>query len=275
MSPVDEVGPNHSPLSRSPSAFSNDSEGSEILKRQVAATKKALVQAATRPPVGEILARFYRNQIPYSGVILDTSAPVIDARTKARIRWGFYESAERRMLLRYAKDDLPVVELGSGIGALTAQIAKMLRPPGHLVCVEADSRLISIIKRNVLANARGVHLTVCHAALDYGPTSFLQPGKSFLTNRISATPGVAVPTITLGEIVSNLHGPFLLVSDIEGAEVGFIKREPHVLHDCHQLLIELHDTKFANVRVMLDRLIALGFVLRDSKGNVFFLDQSG
>ncbi|MFM7855073.1 MAG: hypothetical protein ACKO96_24895, partial [Flammeovirgaceae bacterium] len=86
--------------------------------------------------------------------------------------------------------------------------------------------------------------------IDYQSAEFLV--SNFMVSNDNLTSGIANQDIsnkieakvfTLRSIYQNSgFKDFTLVSDIEGAEIGFILRENTTLQSCSLLIIELHDT---------------------------------
>jgi FkbM family methyltransferase len=236
------------------------------------------------PVIGRFLGWLWDDHMRSKGLSIDTTCAAIGGRTKAEVFWGIYEGAEMRMLRRHFIPDLPVIELGSGIGVTSSIIAKKLNPSLKLVCVEANPRLIDSIKKNISANADGCSSVVINAAVDYsianGRVVKLQIGRNHLLSRVSMRSGdgyVDVPSIQLRAILSeHIDGPMQLVMDIEGAEVGLIRRDGESLNQCVQIVAELHSTEFEGKYISADEICrelcqTYGFDVIDRRGMVFVL----
>lgn len=244
------------------------------------ALKVKVATALTRPGVGRVVGALLGDRIPIRGCVIDTHAPGIQPEIKAMLLFRLYESAEIRFVQRYLRGDLDVVELGGCLGVVSSQIAKRLRPGRRLLTVEANPRLLDVIRKNVRANAPGTALTVVHAAIDYGSeaaeTSFAFGDVSIDSTLASASdlrPTTRVPRTTLARLLADHDvGEYVLVSDVEGAEAGLLARDGAALARCRQVVIELHPATFDGRSVSVDELAEgfarLGFERVDAYGPV-------
>jgi FkbM family methyltransferase len=249
--------------------------------------KAAVADGLCHPAVGRFLSFAFSGRIPslrFRGFRLDTRAPSVTPEIVAMIFWGIYESAEVRFVKRYLRSDLDVVELGSSLGAVSCHIALRQHAGRRLVCVEANVNLVPVLQRNVSANA-AQSVDVVNRAIGYdGPTVRLELGSDNTTSRVM-TAGAhdeaeEVPASTLSEILEEFGvcGDYALVSDIEGAEAGFIDQDPAALSRCRQMVIELHEIEDARGRVTIDDLAETlikrhGFQLVDRHGAVCVFER--
>lgn len=251
---------------------------------RLAGAKVLIAQALCHPAVGRALGWFFSDRIPSRGHAISTDGEGIHPSVKAMLFWGMYESAEIRFVRKYLRSDLDVIELGASIGVVSAQIASLLQPGRTLTSVEANPELIGRIEVNVRRNSSIVP-TVLHKAIDHAGRQWaeLVLGGSNLGSAVDkATDGrmVRVPTITLAELASTFgQRGYSLVSDIEGAEAGFIMGSPEVLKDCRQIIIELHDTTHRGERLevpeLVDALVSThGFRVRDQYGPVYAFERA-
>lgn len=129
-------------------------------------------------------------------------------------------------------------------------------------------------------------MVVIHAAIVAEPTqqeaSLLlgaeTVGSTIVDVSLSNGASVSVPALTLSEVVQQSDFPeYVLVSDIEGAEISFILSDTMSLRACRRMIIELHDVKSGGHEIkygeLLDALIATGFRIIDRRGPVVVLEQ--
>lgn len=259
------------------------------LARRVVRTRDAvLFHPLVVTLVDRIIASVLHNRIRSRGCTVDTSSTLVRPWVKSLIFWGFYEKPEILFVQRYLRADLDVIELGSSLGVVAAQIAKRIAADKQLITVEADPRLVDVINANVHANARTANVTVMNAAIDYSETA--QPfveiafGESNLSGHIAGEsqrePGVRVATTTLSALLAaHAIQSYALVSDIEGAEAGIIEHEQAALAGCAQIIIELHDTTWQHRNTTIEDLSRAlqekhGFKLRDRMRAVFVFDRA-
>lgn len=256
----------------------------------MASAKKLVVDLLCHPVVGSTLVRCWPGGVPslrFPGPRVSTDVPSVPDRLAAAIFWGIYESAEIRFLRRYLRRDLDVVELGSSIGVVASQIARLQQPGHKLVCVEANPELVALLTRNLERNASEREFHVLNRAIDYDPSRSqvaLVFGDTNLGGRTVGREAEGmrhrnVDTSTLSEILAqNGIDSFALVSDIEGAEVGILRHDRAALERCEQLCIELHDSPSSppdeTVAALRRRLAEEhGFRLVERHGDVAFFDR--
>jgi hypothetical protein len=150
--------------------------------------KQHIARYLTSPVVGRVARRVFRERVPGSGCVTETSS--IDDRTVAAILFGFYESAERRFVRCFLPHDVDVVELGGSLGIVTQTIRRRVGKERRVVTVEADSELA---RRLAAATAGAVD--VVHAAIDYtgdGATTHFSRGSDNVSGHLGAGVHVTV-----------------------------------------------------------------------------------
>ena len=249
--------------------------------------KRIAARILCNPVAGRLISAAFRDQVPSRGVRVDTSSPSVLPSTKAALFWGIYESAEARFVQSYLRRDLDVVELGSSLGVISAQIARRLGPSGTLICVEANPHLIGVIEKNVRRNCALARNRIVHGALSYdrgekrSHVAFAIDADNTASSLAGGGVGgevVQVPALTLGELL-NEHGvgEYTLVSDVEGAEIGFIENDGE-LSRCRQLIIELHEADWGGRHFTVEEMRETlerrhGFRTRARHGPVFVFEK--
>ena len=137
------------------------------LDTHVGKARMALSRLACRPEVGAALAAFYKDRIPHRGALIRTDHPAVSPRTKASLRWGFYERAEIDFAQRYLRPSVDCVELGTSIGVLAVHVARRLSISSRLICVEANPELADIAESNLRMNAPHANVTMIRAAISF------------------------------------------------------------------------------------------------------------
>ncbi|WP_066807266.1 FkbM family methyltransferase [Sphingomonas asaccharolytica] len=206
----------------------------------------AVGAALIRPAVGRFAATILGNRIPFRGLTVDTSDPLVHDGVKAALLFGAYESAEYRFVHRYLLRDRDALELGGSIGVMTATIRGLLNPGRRHVVVEADPRLATILRRNLELNGRR-DVVVEEVAIAYGTDSVrFAIGPTSLGGRIDdsqrAGETIEVPAVTLaGLIEHHAFDDFCLVSDVEGVEWQILREDAAALTRARRIIIETHD----------------------------------
>jgi FkbM family methyltransferase len=199
------------------------------------------------------------------------------------IFWGFYERPELQFVQKYLPSTLDVVELGSSIGVVSAQIARRLTTGRQLVCVEANPGAVRLLRENTSRNAPSLRVSVYNNAVAYAAEQPEFADISFGNSNLAAWishpseqhKGCRLGTATLHDLlVRHGIGFYALVSDIEGAEAGLLFFDAQSLENCRLLIIELHTTEFQGRKLSVSDLAGfitdhLGFALKDKRRDVY------
>lgn len=259
------------------------------LQRPLLWSKRQLAERLCADAVGRVIARSFRDRIPFRGSHIDTSSPVFTPRVKAQLFWGVYESAECRFVQAHLGGTQCAIELGSSLGVVSSLLARMMQDEGRLVCVEANPTLLPVVEAALAGIGAEKRLTtnVIHAAIVADrkqQEASLVVGAETVGSTIVDRPAcrdkaVSVPAVTLSEVVEDAgFAHYVLVSDIEGAEISFILADQDALRSCRRMVIELHDSSFGSRRVESDELLGVlidrGFRMVDRRGPVVVLDRS-
>jgi FkbM family methyltransferase len=217
--------------------------------------KKWVVEFLSTPPMGYVVGAYYRNRIPHEGCVILTRGPEVAPAVKARLRWGFYERSEMKLLGPYLRTDLDVLELGSSLGVISSHIARRLEQGRRLFCVEANPKMIPLIEANLRENAPDVAWRVLNYAIDYDPSNDsvrFVTDADHVTFHIASDAGsnhgcddlIEVPTTRLESLLRLCDiEEYVMFSDIEGAEGGILAHDEEALRGCRQLIIELHESQ--------------------------------
>ena len=152
--------------------------------------KRLLANVIQSGLIGDAISWFYGDVIPFHGIPIDVSQSGIPAANKAALWWGMYESAEHRFIKAFLLPNLPVIELGSSIGAISSAIAGQLDHGQRLICVEANPFLIPQLRKNLDRNASHLSAETRRSAtkaklcgLGYRPTTSLPAFRAILGRR--------------------------------------------------------------------------------------------
>ena len=217
-----------------------------VPSRTISTLKVWLAGLVCRPGVGRGLSALFSGRVPNRGVQIDVTHESVPPEHIACIFFGLYEQNELRFVRRFLRRDLDVVEIGSGIGVVSAHILTKLTRGTKLACVEANPFLIPALRRNVELNGSGAEVMVLGRALDYGgsETVAFRVDSKNLGSAVQEQSGrdlVEVRTASLYDVVCEAGvGDYALVCDAEGAEAGMILSDSAGLSGCKQMIIELH-----------------------------------
>jgi FkbM family methyltransferase len=257
--------------------------------------KRIVASVLCHRNAGKIIAVLCRDRIPSHGCRFLTKCDAVRPADKASLFWGIYESAEYRFVRDHLLSGFDTIELGSGIGVISAHIARKLNSDCKLVCVEASPALQELLCQNVRNNAPLRDASFVQAAIYYEKHSHesvsLQINGSHLSSSVDVRRDpmklLLVPCITLKSIIKAFGiGRYQLVMDIEGAEVGLIQRDREALSNCILLIAdrealsncilliaELHDVEYGGKSYSVEAVRRIltegcGFILRARYGPV-------
>jgi FkbM family methyltransferase len=156
-----------------------------------------------------------------------------------------YEAPEADMVRKYLSIGMNVIELGGCYGIISALIQKQIGPDAKHIIVEADPSLAKICAANAnLDNTdNGAELVI--AAVDYSGEKKITfaKGQNAHDGHIAGNgePGFSVSTTTLAKQVKKLpENEYILVCDIEGAELELSINEKAALSQVYLLILETH-----------------------------------
>jgi len=154
------------------------------------------------------------------------------------MRLGGYEVDERRAVRSFLPRDLPLVELGAGLGIVACVANRLLTNPSNHLCVDGNPLALAGAKAHGEVN--GCRFSTLHAALAYdtqtvkfGIDEHIQSGGIDSGHRT-----VTVPAVTLADLFARTgFARCSLICDIEGAEQAMIAREGQLMQARVALLI--------------------------------------
>lgn len=176
--------------------------------------------------------------------------PTVDIALRYRLALGrSYEQAEAEMIDAFLAPGTNVIELGGCLGVISALIRRKIGPNARHVIVEANAATLDVCEQNASREAEHGATRVLHAAIDYSGAKMITfaKGDNPHVGHIAGAgeDGEVVPTVTLRALTQLLpDGPFALVSDVEGAEIGMFAAETEVLKRVTLMVLETHPLRY-------------------------------
>lgn len=208
------------------------------------------------------------------GVRLPLKHPAITPPIVKDIFFGVYESKEAELVTKNIAADDVVMEVGAGIGFLSALSAKIVGGE-RVFAYEANPQLIDVIKH--VHELNQVTPTVGNVLLGEGDgerTFWLEKdywASSLIQGSPDAEP-IRVRQIDLNQEIRRIQPSFLIL-DIEGGEYEFLRHAR--LDPVRKIVIEVHPHVLGYTRIseMLGWLFAAGFALdlSNMRKNVCYL----
>ncbi len=241
---------------------------------------------------GFIILGIFKDRVPslrWIPFAFDLTSNSINKPLVASVFWGFYESAEIRLINKYLDGEIDVIELGASSGIVSSFIISKFRNANiRLISVEANKNLADSWKSNVTShNLHNTRVDLLNRAVHYG--------KKFVNFNVSGNPtesrlsnsenenwneeDVKVECITLEYIVDTYGvSSFGLFCDIEGAEIELLLNEGEIFKKCKYLFIELHKTVYKQKQYEVEDLKSLiirkGFIVVAHYGPVYYFISS-
>ncbi len=225
----------------------------------------------------QVLAKGHKDKVRLDNCTFSLKG-IEDDSTRIELITRAYEGAERRMIARYVKRNLPVVELGGSMGVVACVTNKLLTDPTAHVVIEANPLAIPHLELNKKLN--GCQFEIVNRAVAYGVGSVtFQPSSNLCGNSITVAgdqPAVTVEATRLQELVRDRgFSRFNLICDIEGLEYELVCQEAAALECADIIIMETHARFMGEekVRFMLSRLEELGFRIMEKTGFVVVLQR--
>ena len=168
---------------------------------------------------------------------------------------GGYEAAKRDLITHYLPSNLPVIELGGGLGLVGGFISEQLDIEVAHVIVEANFALADLCQTNATTARRATITQVLQKTIAYSGS-----GKA----------NCKLSDILLEITVNN---GYVLICDIAGAEFDVFEQDVDALQTCTLALVEVHPDVFESqgrsLSQFLDLVRAGGFQQVDHVENVY------
>jgi FkbM family methyltransferase len=157
---------------------------------------------------------------------------------------GTYEADEAHAAMRCVRKGFRVLELGAGIGYVTALCAKRAGA-AHVMSVEANPDLLPVIEANLTRNGLA-GVTLIHGAVtgpaDAGTLADFAISDGYTGSSLDGKGRVVrVPLVSVHDLI-RAHKPHVVLMDVEGAEAEMFNRPWKCpLRFC---VMELHPRKY-------------------------------
>lgn len=217
-----------------------------------------------------------QDDLPPLGTVLDFDNVKVrlderlSRQQQRKLAEGRHTIHERTLILPNLRDDDVVMELGGGIGMLSAAIANRLGGD-RVYSYEANPELEPLIRDNYAINGVEPHIHFCMLHREAGEATF-HVSKNFSHSNAyvgdALTHEVTVPVKPLNDEIARVK-PTVMVFDIQGAEGELLEFAD--LSGVRLLLVEMHPV-FLGIRGVLSlrkQLRDAGFEEFDRQGQSF------
>jgi FkbM family methyltransferase len=196
------------------------------------------------------------------GVLLPTQGPGVSAGIRRQIYFSEYEDKEIEIVAKRLSADDVVMEVGAGIGFLSAYCAKRIGSD-RVFAYEANPALMDLIAATYRANGVAPSLRNALLAQGEGAREFHVEPEFWASSAVRGSAGattITVPQVDLNAELRRVRPTFLIV-DIEGGEIEFFATAE--LTTVRKICVETHPGIHSSAALsqMLGRLIGQGFAL--------------
>jgi len=191
--------------------------------------------------------------------------PHMSRRVEQAISRGGYERDELRLIGMVLSPSDVVLEVGAGLGVVSAFCAKRLGS-SQVFAFEANPDLEPRIRETYALNSVEPTLEMCAIRANAGRVTLYRTNHLFSSSLIQHNPAalpIEVPGKALSYVVEKIR-PTLLIVDVEGAEGELFDRAQ--LPGVTKIMLELHERVIGKAKAQQVRgaLAALGF--REDRG---------
>ncbi len=223
------------------------------------------------PPLWKIRREFWRIQlrakvalvqmlglkttITYEGFVIPVGRSGMSAEVMMGIVGNLYEQPEISGLNRVLRRGDRVVELGAGLGVITALTARLVAPEGRVLAYEANPQLIDgtreFLDKHGVANV-DLRNAVLVPHSEPGATREFHVARVFAVSSLVTTGGpgrsgtISVPAEGVNEVMADFH-PDVLICDIEGGEAELIPSLD--ASTLRAVVIEMHPNRLTKAEI--------------------------
>jgi FkbM family methyltransferase len=198
---------------------------------------------------------------------------------KSTLARGRHEQPERDLVRRWLPPDIPLVEFGGGMGAVSCLANRKLSDPTRHVVVEANPAMVPLLSTN--RDLNGCRFTILNCALGYDRDTIpLDLDPDFVGSSAVGSVGnstITVKTTTVARIMSDhAFQECGIVCDIEGAEADLIEREfPELGERVRYIMAEFHPHIIGHdaTERLFGSLSSMGFLHKQTIGNCGFYSR--
>jgi len=206
-----------------------------------------------------------------NGVTVPLRSP-IEYRVRGRILAGNYENEEMGLIESHLPKDDDVVELGAGVGVVSAFIHNRISRDARSVALEANPDLIPIIEE--VRRLNGCNFEIDNRAYSSSGESVELTVGTTLTRSSVHTTGKKTKRIHSTDLKGLIEEcefeEFSLIIDIEGAEFDLLRNEYEVLKEhCPLVILEIHRHVEEEGLSVVKQILGQDYTLVDDEDPVF------
>lgn len=231
---------------------------------------KAKMRQRTRQVYYRVKFRLGSDRVRLNGIVLNLDTPVATRSIRRSIWRGDYEYDEARFVSTYLSPDTDVIELGAGMGFVSATVDDVLDDGRTQIAVEPNPDVIPVLRRTKDLN--DCSFSIEQLAYSTTDSVELRPDQAFWSKGTDDVKGegATVPGVSLSTLLeSHDVSEFALVADIEGGEFELFESELDLLTNrCDLLVVEFHPDEDHEIETYHQMLEVAGFERLGSRHEV-------
>lgn len=221
--------------------------------------------AITTPAVANFVRSMLRSRkvMKGGGVYLDASVDGFPPEYERRLQLGEFGPREEwvsEIEIRIAEMGCDVLEMGAGLGYMSARVNSALDDANRHIAIEANPEIIPALKRTGELNCR--NFEVVNAAYASGTeTVGINVREDYINSSLyddhgKTTDVVDVSATTLDELIDEFRlDEFVLYTNIEGAECDLVSNELELLRDyCPLVVMSFHESPVYDVDAIISEM---------------------
>jgi FkbM family methyltransferase len=218
----------------------------------------------------------YKKKIIFKNCIINIIN--VDRINLVRLLFGYYESAEARLLKKYFISDLDFIDIGAGIGVMSSYYSKNNPKHKKIICVEAIKNNVPIIKKNLEENKVRNFYLENKIFLSYkSKIKKFQINKDFTASKlINSKESINTNNYCNFNYLKNKYKltEFQSLIDIEGEELNFKNQDFKFLYKSKKLIIELHTKNRILINKFIKKLNLISKLnLIEKDGNAYYFSR--
>lgn len=212
--------------------------------------------------------------ITHDNISLDIRKSGLRFRNIASIKRKGVESAERKLVNTYVENNVPVIEIGAGLGMVSVSINRLLNRNVYHYALEPNTRIIPTLKKTRKINKSDFH--ILNVAYDPHKDKVMFNRSedylsSFVDSNTNSKGDHSVESFSLRNIIDRFKlSKFQLVCDIEGSEYNLIDEEIDLISEkCTTAIIEFHSRRKYEIRDYVNKIESAGLDLVEIHRDVY------
>lgn len=176
---------------------------------------------------------------------------------------GYWESWLTMFFLRNLRPGMTVVDVGANFGYYTVLFAAVVGTSGRVIAIEPVPSTITMLRDSIELNGFTDRTRIIAAVAGAIPSSqahvLVPPREPKNAAVVAETEGsIAVPCVTLDEVLADLDRVDFVKIDVEGAETNVVAGMRKIIaKHCPAIVLEFNAARYADPRGFLESLLEL------------------